>query len=213
MRLFLLLICSLLTIGAARAEGARPGADFDYYVMALSWSPNWCALTGDSRGDAQCADGLGLTFTLHGLWPEREDGSYPTACRTTARDPSREETAAMADIMGSGGLAWHEWKAHGRCSGLSAGDWLGLQRKAFGAITIPPLFARVSRELQVDPATVEAAFLEANPRLAPQDIAVTCVNRMIQEVRICLTTGLAPRPCAPAIRACTLPAARLDPVR
>lgn len=217
MRLLMLLFCSLLTAGAARAENTRTAppvsADFDYYVLALSWSPNWCALTGDSRGDAQCDQGLGLTFTLHGLWPEREDGSYPSACRTTARDPSRHDTAAMADIMGSSGLAWHEWKEHGRCSGLSSDDWLAMLRKAYASVTIPPLFAKVKHPLQVAPRAIEDAFLEANPELSPASIAVTCEADMIQEVRICLTTDLSPRPCATAIRACTLPAAELDAVR
>ena len=39
---------------------------------------------------------------------------------TAERDPSRRESQQMADIMGSGGLAWHQWQKHGRCSGLSA---------------------------------------------------------------------------------------------
>ncbi|MEO1364853.1 MAG: ribonuclease T, partial [Pseudomonadota bacterium] len=30
----------------------RAGA-FDYYVLSLSWSPNWCALDGDARGSDQ----------------------------------------------------------------------------------------------------------------------------------------------------------------
>ena len=37
----------------AQAEGERAG-DFDYYVLALSWSPTWCALEGDARNSPQC---------------------------------------------------------------------------------------------------------------------------------------------------------------
>ena len=48
----------------AWAEGERAG-DFDLYVMALSWSANWCALEGDGRDDPQCDAGRGLTFVLH----------------------------------------------------------------------------------------------------------------------------------------------------
>ena len=33
----------VLPPAALRADGERAG-NFDYYVMALSWSPNWCAL-------------------------------------------------------------------------------------------------------------------------------------------------------------------------
>ena len=31
--------------------GMRPAManDFDYYVLALSWSPSWCAIEGDAK--------------------------------------------------------------------------------------------------------------------------------------------------------------------
>ena len=115
----LLLVLAMAAFGqAARAEGEAAG-DFDYYVMSLSWSAAWCALEGDARDDPQCDDGRGLTFILHGLWPQHEDG-WPSFCRTGERDPSRAQTGAMADVMGGSGLAFYQWKKHGRCSGLSA---------------------------------------------------------------------------------------------
>ncbi|MEM6479298.1 MAG: ribonuclease T, partial [Pseudomonadota bacterium] len=41
MRALLLLL--VLLAAPLKADGEKPGA-FDYYVLALSWSPNWCAL-------------------------------------------------------------------------------------------------------------------------------------------------------------------------
>ena len=120
----------------ARAEGERAG-DFDYYVMALSWSANWCRTTGDARGDPQCDAGRGIEFVLHGLWPQYEDG-WPSFCRTPHGDPSRAMTAAQADLFGGAGSAFYQWKKHGRCSGLPAGDYYALARDAFGRVTIPP---------------------------------------------------------------------------
>jgi hypothetical protein len=84
-----------------RAEGERAG-DFDYYVLSLSWTPTWCALEGDDRNSPQCDPGQGFGFTLHGLWPQYEDG-WPSFCPTALRPPSRGQTGAMADIMGSSG--------------------------------------------------------------------------------------------------------------
>ena len=55
--------------GMASAEGERSG-EFDYYVLALSWTPNWFALEGDARASEQCEPGQGHGFTLHGLWPQ-----------------------------------------------------------------------------------------------------------------------------------------------
>lgn len=196
----------------ARAEGERAG-DFDYYVLSLSWSANWCALVGDGRGDPQCDAGRGLTFTLHGLWPQHEAG-WPNYCRTGERDPTRGETAAMADIMGGAGLAFYEWKKHGRCSGLSAPDYFALSRRAYDSVTIPPVFARISKDLRVPAEVVEAAFLEANPGLKADQITVTCDQGMIEEVRLCLTADLAPRRCgADTLRDCRMKDAVLEAVR
>ncbi len=207
------LVLLLLALGSpAVAEGERAGA-FDYYVMALTWSPNWCALTGDERDDDQCDARHNHSFTLHGLWPQYEAG-WPSYCRTDARDPSRAQTAAMVDIMGSGGLAWHQWKKHGRCSGLAARDYLDLSRRAYDSVTIPDVFRRLNRDIRLPARVVEEAFLEANQSLQPDGITVTCQDGMIQEVRICLTRDLAPRPCgADAVRDCRQTDAVMEAVR
>ena len=212
MRLLCLIALYLTTALPAHAEGERAGA-FDYYVMALSWSANWCALSGDARGDPQCNDGRGLTFILHGLWPQNERG-YPSNCRTTQTDPSRATSEAMADIMGGSGVAWHEWQKHGRCSALPARDYYALMRKAYGSVTIPPVFSQISKDLTLPASVIEDAFLDSNPTLAADEVTVTCDQGMIQEVRICLTKDLSPRRCGDdVIRDCTLPDAVLDAVR
>lgn len=200
------------SVAAAWAEGETAG-DFDYYVMALSWSANWCALEGDGRGDPQCDAGQGLTFTLHGLWPQYEAG-WPSFCRTGARDPSRSQTAAMADIMGGAGLAFYQWKKHGRCSGLTADDFFALSRQAYDAVVIPPVFVDLNREVALPASVVEDAFLEANPALRRDQITITCADGMIEEARICLTRDLQPRRCgADVIRDCRMQDAVMEPVR
>ena len=201
-----------LAAGPIRAEGERAG-DFDYYVMSLSWSANWCALEGDARRDPQCDEGRGITFVLHGLWPQYENG-YPSYCRTAKADPSRGETAAMADVFGGAGAAFYQWKKHGRCAGLSPRDYFVVARRAFGSVKIPPVFAKINKDLKVPAEVIESAFLDANPNLSRDQVTVTCASRMIQEVRICLTTDLEPRRCgADVIRDCTLKDAGLDAVR
>jgi ribonuclease T2 len=208
----ILAVCLAALASPAGAEGERAG-DFDYYVMALTWSPNWCALTGDDRGDDQCHPRHDHSFTLHGLWPQFEEG-WPSYCRTVARDPSRSETAAMADIMGSGDLAWHQWKKHGRCSGLSSADYFALSRRAYAAVTIPPVFRTLDREVTLPASVVQDAFLEVNPGLKPDQITITCEDGLIQEARLCLTRDLQFRTCGPdVIRDCRLQDAVMEPVR
>ena len=198
--------------GPACAEGDRAG-DFDYYVMSLSWSPAWCELTGDGRGDPQCDRGTGKGWVLHGLWPQFEQG-YPSYCRTGMRDPTRGETAQMADIMGGAGLAFYEWKKHGRCSGLSAPDYIDASRRAFQSVTMPPVFAAVTKDLTLPAQVIEEAFRESNPALSGDQITVLCDDGLIAEVRLCLTKDLEPRRCgSDVIRDCKMTDAALEAIR
>ncbi len=201
----------ILAAQAAFAEG-EPAGDFDYYVLSLSWSPTWCALEGDARDAPQCEEDRDFGWILHGLWPQFEAG-WPSWCRTPARDPSRAETAAMADIMGSPGLAWHQWKKHGRCSGLAPEDYFAAARAAFEAVNRPELFQQLREAFRLPASVIEEAFLEANPGWQPDMLTVTCKAGRIQEARLCLTRDLEPRACAAdASRDCALTNALLDPI-
>ncbi|QBF33506.1 ribonuclease T2 [Thalassococcus sp. S3] len=204
------LILWLLSALPLWADGEKAGI-FDYYVLSLSWSPNWCALEGDARGAEQCARDLG--WSLHGLWPQYHRG-WPSYCPTTHRAPSRQMTGAMADIMGSGGLAWHQWKKHGTCSGLSAAAYFSLSRDAYRTVTRPDVFRRLDRSVKLPASVIEDAFLEANDSFEPDGITVTCRNGHIQEVRVCLSKELRPVPCGQdVVKDCTLRDAVFEAVR
>ncbi len=119
----------------------------------------------------------------------------------------------MADIMGTSGAAWYQWKKHGRCSGLSAGTYLGAMRLAYGAVRMPEAFAKLTGEVALPASVVEQAFLRANPRLSADMITITCQSGHIQEARICLTRKLEPRACgADVVRDCSLDRALMEPV-
>lgn len=215
MRILGMLALVILGLGAAapaRAEGERPG-EFDYYVLALSWTPTWCALEGDDRDSPQCDAGRGFGFTLHGLWPQYEVG-WPSFCPTALRPPSRGMTGDMADIMGSSGLAWHQWRKHGTCTGLEAADYFALSRLAYERVARPALLRQLDREVRLPAAVIEAAFLEENPGLSADMLTVTCRAGRVQEVRLCLTRDLEPRVCGADVRRdCALEAALFSPMR
>ena len=205
------LVAALLAF-AAPAPAQVPGT-FDYYVLSLSWTPTWCALEGDARDSPQCDAGRGYGFTLHGLWPQYAQG-WPEYCRSVERPPSRGQTRAMEDIMGSAGLAFHEWKKHGSCSGLDPEAYFAASRAAYAAIARPAAIRDLGREVTLPAEVVEEAFLEANPDLSPDGITVTCRAGRIQEVRICLTRSLTPRDCGADVRRdCDLDDALLSPMR
>ncbi len=208
MRLLAILAILAFPAPAARAEGERAG-DFDYYLLSMSWSPTWCALEGDARGSPECERGLG--WVLHGLWPQHEDG-WPSYCLTRAADPSRAETAAMADVMGSAGLAWYQWQKHGRCSGLSSADYFAAARRAFAAVEVPEIFIELDGAVTLPASVVEEAFLEVNQSWTADMLTITCKAGRIQEARLCLTKEFEPRRCGDdVIRDCRMRDALLDP--
>ena len=57
----------------AAAKGPVPG-QFDYYVLALSWSPSYCAGEAGQNDQQQCAPGRRFAFVVHGLWPQYNKG-------------------------------------------------------------------------------------------------------------------------------------------
>ena len=210
-RLFLALLISLSAL-SARAEGERAG-EFDYYVMALSWSANWCAIEGDARNSPQCNSSEDHGWILHGLWPQFHRG-YPSFCQTAKRPPSRGLTADMEDIMGTAGLAWHQWKKHGTCTDLSATDYYALSRRAYATVTRPSIFRKLDRPVKLPASVVEDAFLKENPALTRDSITITCRQGYFQEARICLSRDLNPVPCGrEVIKDCTLKDAIFTPLR
>ncbi|ATG40857.1 ribonuclease T2 family protein [Phaeobacter piscinae] len=200
------------TTTPAKAEGEIAG-QFDYYVLALSWSPNWCALEGDARKSDQCDPRHDHGWTLHGLWPQFHRG-WPSYCRTAEAPPNRQQTRQMADIMGSPGLAWHQWKKHGTCSGLSPRAYFELSRQAYGQIKRPAAFRKLQQPVTLPASLVEQAFLQDNPELASNTLTITCRDGHIQEARICLSHDLQPVPCGrDVIRDCTQKNAVFEPIR
>ncbi|MEL7126940.1 MAG: ribonuclease T2 [Pseudomonadota bacterium] len=186
---------------------------FDYYVLSLSWSPNWCAYEGDARGSDQCDARHDHGWILHGLWPQYHRG-YPEYCPTSQRAPSRAMTRDMADIMGTSGLAWHQWKKHGVCTGLSAPAYYALSREAYDRVMRPEVFRKLDRTVRLPASVVEEAFLQSNPGMEPDGVTITCRAGHIQEARICLSRDLTPVPCGQdVVRDCRAKDALFTPVR
>ena len=209
MRVFFVL---LLWASAALADGEKAGK-FDYYVLALSWSPTWCALEGDARNSPQCDASADYGWVLHGLWPQYHRG-WPAHCPTAERPPTRTMTEEMTDIMGSSGLAWYQWKKHGSCSGLSAPAYYALARDAYESLTRPDVFRKLKDPVKLPASVVEQAFLKANPGLEPDMLTITCRSGRIQEARLCLSKSLDPVPCGrDVVKDCQMENALFAPIK
>ncbi|PWK75576.1 ribonuclease T2 [Aminobacter sp. AP02] len=199
---------------ATPAEATVPrGQGFDFYVLALSWSPSYCEAEGEQANGQQCRAGRPYAFVVHGLWPQYERG-YPLDCKTNNSDVSSEKLRGLYDLMPSAGLIRHEWRKHGTCSGLSQDDYFKVLRAARQKVEIPSEFKRLDAYRTLAPGQAERAFLQSNPQMKADGIAVVCDRRYLQEVRICMTKDLEFRGC-PEIerRACRLDKVVMPPVR
>ena len=188
------LFCALWITLQTPAWAERAGA-FDYYVLALSWSPSYCARAGRDADPMQCRAAKPFRFIVHGLWPQYERG-FPDFCDGRGpRNAPREIVETILDIMPSRSLARHQWRKHGSCSGLSPKSYFELTRAAFESVRIPPAFRTIESGGRVAPDAVETAFRLANPGLRDTAMAVTCRDGQLTEVRICFTKDLQFRSC------------------
>jgi ribonuclease T2 len=178
--------------GHAQGFGQRSAApgDFDFYVLALSWSPGFCELDGDrTRNREQCGEGSGLRFVVHGLWPQNERG-YPSDCGPAGRSPSRIAMEQAEGLFPTEGLARYQWRKHGTCTGSSPSDYFRDVRRAREKVVIPPALAKADRDQSWTAIDLERAFAAANPGLRPDMMSVACKRGVLQEVKICFTRDL-----------------------
>lgn len=169
-------------------------ADFDYYVLSLSWSPQYCATDG-SNDTQQCSLGRKLGFVLHGLWPQYETG-YPSNC-TDESFPSGLKKE-FPGLYPSDALYTHEWEKHGTCSGLKPAEFLAASKQLRDAVAIPAAYQSPVQSFRVTVDQLKADFLAANPSLKADDLAVLCSDsgRFLSELRVCFTIEGQPRPCS-----------------
>jgi len=194
------------TTASASTTGDLPlGSGFDFYVLALSWSPAYCLAEGDRANRQQCAEDRDLGFVVHGLWPQFESG-YPEFC--PSREPDRVPSGLgrdVIDIVPTMGLIGHQWRKHGSCSGLSQRDYFKVLRAARERVTVPKAFAPENLPAEIDALEAEDAFTAANPGMKRTGIAISCQRGLLREVRICMTPSLEFRSCGEVDRAgCTI---------
>jgi ribonuclease T2 len=186
----LVLFAGLSTAMAQPRENrGAPMGEFDFYVLSLSWSATWCELTGARRGARQCDQGRNPGFVVHGLWPQYERG-YPAFCGPDGRNPSRSAMAKAENVLPDTGLARHQWRKHGSCSGLAPEAYFEATATARTKVKIPEALVAPREVNRIAPLEIERAFSAINPGLRPNMIAVTCDRGMLEEVRICLTKDL-----------------------
>jgi ribonuclease T2 len=182
---------------AAAQVNDQPAAaakqNFDYYLLNISWSPEYCH---SHPSDIQCA--RHSTFVLHGLWPQNTNGSYPQNCSSA---PGPSDPSKYSDIYPDPGLLQHEWKTHGTCSGLSPDAFFTTARQAFQSVTVPPTLASLNHQISLPPAKIIDLVTQSNPALTSQNLAISCGNNFLTAVEVCFDKTLQPTQCG-QVQAC-----------
>ena len=172
-------------------------ADFDYYVLALSWGPDYCSA---NPGDAQeCALGRKYDFVLHGLWPQYTRG-YPSDCGGDLIPASVK--AQFPHLYPNDSLFKHEWSKHGTCSGLDPADYLNLARQLKERVRILAAYLAQAAPFSTTSDQLKQAFLQADPALVETGLAVNCSGsgRYLKELYLCFSKDGQPSACGADVR-------------
>jgi ribonuclease T2 len=184
---------SVLQTGCAVAAPTND-KDFNYYVLVLSWSPDFCATNAKAANTAQCEVGRKYGFVLHGLWPQHEKG-YPESC-SNERIPNNIKQ--KCDIFPTVGLCNHEWEKHGTCSNLGAAGYLDFAAKLKNSVVIPEHFKAPDTTVRTSLEKFKADFVANNTAFSNDSIAPYCSGsgRFLKEVFFCFDKDGKSRACS-----------------
>lgn len=189
---------------ANTSEAPQPNGSqgFDYYLLNLSWSPEFCY---SHRSAPEC--GRGATLVLHGLWPQNSDGSYPQNCSGA---PGPANPSQYSDIYPDQSLLEHEWRTHGTCSGLSPDAFFTTARAAFQSVKVPPKLAQLNAQISLPPDQILSLVTQSNPAIGAASVALSCGNNYLTAVEVCLDKQLHPIACG-TVRSCKARTVRIPP--
>ena len=194
----------VISVEASKQHKAHtsPEAKFDYYVLALSWAPNYCAGHPGDRSN-ECRIGQQANFVLHGLWPQATAGDQPASC-APAQPVSHGLVRHMLEYFPSRGLIQHEWQQHGVCSGLSPADYFGKVEQAVNGLKIPDQYRSLDQGQKFNVKEVERSFAQANN--APADaFRVSCHSGEMVSLEVCLSKDLQYQACTSSASECPAP--------
>ncbi len=190
------------TSQSAASPNTASSAGFDFYLLNLSWSPEFCF---SHPSAAECA--AHPAFVLHGMWPQNNDGTYPENCSNA---PGPANPAQYSDIYADQGLLAHEWQTHGTCSGLGADAFFSAARAAYRSVTIPPTLTGLTSQTTLPPDQILDLFTASNPAIPRSSLALSCGHNYLTAVEVCLDKSLHPIACS-AVRSCRANTVRIPP--
>ncbi|MFM6830882.1 MAG: ribonuclease T2 family protein [Novosphingobium sp.] len=178
-----------------RPDGPSRQTAIGGFILAASWSPEYCNSARGASGSMQCSGKAGrFGFILHGLWPQASNGAPPQWCGTGARPPVSEIRRNLC-MMPSPQLVEHEWAKHGACMAPTPEAYFAQAREAWNRIIWPDA-NRLSRQRGLTVGAFAEAFLATNPGWPRKALALRLSpSGWLQEVHLCFDARRKPAPC------------------
>jgi len=196
----------------SKKHSGKHGGGFSYYLLVLSYAPDFCAEPGGNKDPRECDPSRHVGFVVHGLWPQGDTGRGPENCGSSP--VSQAIINATLPYIPTASLIQHEWKAHGSCSGLDAASYFAQVRKARDSVKIPDELNQPAKQVQFSQTEIQSKMASANPSFASDGFRVSCYHdNNLQEVRICLNKDLSPRACTASAAQCNANTVTLQPAR
>ncbi len=87
-------IAALIALGSmaavallAKKPKPKPAPSFAYYMLVLSYAPDFCDQKNVDKDPRECGSGKNIGFVVHGMWPQ---GRNHSRSRELRRQPGRE---------------------------------------------------------------------------------------------------------------------------
>ncbi|XP_043707037.1 ribonuclease 2 isoform X2 [Telopea speciosissima] len=209
--LLILLVFSLSFLVQIQGSQQR---EFDYFALALQWPGTFCQRTRHCCSSNGCCRSNSPTeFTIHGLWPDYNDGTWPECCSRSSFN-MKEISSLLGELQkywpslscgspstcfGGRGVFWaHEWEKHGTCSSPVIHD----EYTYF--LTALNLYSKYN----VTGILTEAGYVASNSEKYPLGGVISaienavgaspllsCSHGAVEEISLCFYKDFKPRDC------------------
>lgn len=179
-----------------RPDGPRIAVPIGGYVLAVSWSPEYCrGGRAEDPGNMQCNGKNGrFGFVLHGLWPESVSGPDPQWCALEPR-PSLDDYRANLCMTPAPWLLEHEWAKHGSCMSRTPAGYYKVGSILWRSLRLPDA-DRLSRKRALTAGDLRNAFLDENRDFPKGAVGVLVSNGgWLRELHLCYDKRFMPRAC------------------
>ncbi len=175
-----------------RPDGPPRRTTIAGYILAVSWSPEYCH---NDTASMQCSGRNGrFGFVLHGLWPEARSGPPPQWCSVTPR-PSAQLIRQHLCMTPVPRLLEHEWAKHGSCMSKTPEVYFRTAAILWRSLRWPDA-DRLSRREGLTAGDFRRAFVAANPDWRARQVGIVLNRRgWLKELRLCYGRNFMPADC------------------